>query len=212
MKLQTRAEAGSIRLEAKPNNQFDRTIFNAIPIPAFVVDGDVRILDMNSAAAQLCGQDREAVYRRRGGEVLHCLNSTEVPEGCGRGALCENCVIRNSVTACLKGQTVSRQRINLQFAPELAAKDVQALITASPIPDSDEKLALLFVEDITEISTLKDIIPMCMKCRKLRSDEQYWQTVEQYFHDHIGLDFSHGICPQCVDKYFPQFRSKPEAY
>jgi hypothetical protein len=50
---------------------------------------------------------------------------------------------------------------------------------------------------------------MCMKCRKIRNDEQYWQTVEQYFHEHIGVDFSHGICPKCVDEFFPEFRVKP---
>ena len=31
---------------------------------------------------------------------------------------------------------------------------------------------------------------MCMQCRKIRNDDEYWQTVEQYFHDHIGVDFS----------------------
>jgi hypothetical protein len=64
-----------------------------------------------------------------------------------------------------------------------------------------EPLALVIIEDITEISTLKSIIPMCMQCRKIRNDEQYWQTVEQYFHEHIGVDFSHGICPDCIDKF-----------
>jgi hypothetical protein len=64
------------------------------------------------------------------------------------------------------------------------------------------------IEDITEISTLKSIIPMCMKCRKIRNDEQYWQSVEQYFHEHIGVDFSHGICPECVDEFYPEFRRR----
>jgi hypothetical protein len=99
--------------------------------------------------------------------------------------------------------------MNLVLTDGLAVKDLQVLITASPISDSDEKLALLIVEDITEISTLKSIIPMCMKCRKIRNDEQYWQSVEQYFHEHAGIDFSHGICPKCADEFYADYASKP---
>jgi hypothetical protein len=96
--------------------------------------------------------------------------------------------------------------MKMDFLPGAGRKTMELLITASPIAGSDERLALLIIEDITEISTLKSIIPMCMKCRKIRNDEQYWQSVEQYFHEHIGVDFSHGICPECVDAFYPEFR------
>jgi hypothetical protein len=185
-----------------------QTILNAIPTPVFVVDDDVRIADLNEVASGFSGQEKGDVLRRRGGEVLHCLYSTDVPEGCGRAPSCQQCVIRNSVTACLKGQAVSRARMKMDFLPGSGRKTMELLITASPIASSDERLALLIIEDITEISTLKSIIPMCMKCRKIRNDEQYWQSVEQYFHEHIGVDFSHGICPECVDEFYPEFRRR----
>jgi hypothetical protein len=98
--------------------------------------------------------------------------------------------------------------MKMDFLPGSGRKTMELLITASPIASSDERLALLIIEDITEISTLKSIIPMCMKCRKIRNDEQYWQSVEQYFHEHIGVDFSHGICPECVDEFYPEFRRR----
>jgi len=127
-----------------------RTILNAIPIPTFVVGDDVQIFDLNDAAAHFCGQNRDAVYGRRGGDVLHCLHSTDVPEGCGRAPFCKECVIRNSVTKCLEGQTISRKVMKFQVAHEKKRKDLQVLITASPMPDGDEKLALVMVEDITD--------------------------------------------------------------
>lgn len=192
----------------RPSNPCDRAIFNAIPIPAFVVDDDVRIIEMNDAAAEFCGQSHEEVYRRRGGEVLRCLHSTDVPEGCGRGARCEECVIRNSVAECLEGQTVSRRIMHLQLAPELAERELQILITASPMPDSAGKLALLMVEDITEISTLKSLLPTCMMCKKIRNDKQFWTNMEEYFREHAGVEFSHGICPACAAKYYPDFYQK----
>jgi signal transduction histidine kinase len=136
-------------LEPKPVDTIDRTILNAIPIPAFVVDDDIQIVDMNSAAARLCARDHEVVYKCRGGEVLHCLHSTDITDGCGRAPLCQQCVIRHSVTSCLQGHTVSRARMSMDFLPESGEKTRELLITSSPISTSGERLALLIVEDIT---------------------------------------------------------------
>jgi len=139
---------GGNRLELKSVYTFDRTILSAIPLPAFVVDDDVQIIDMNSAAAQLCSQDPGVVYRCQGGEALHCIHSTEVPDGCGRAPLCKQCVIRRSVMSCLNGQAINRARMSMNFLPESGRKARELLVTASPIPQSDG-LALLIIEDIT---------------------------------------------------------------
>jgi PAS domain-containing protein len=191
----------------RSDNTLYRTILNAIPSPVFIVDDDVRITDLNEVAATMSEQQKEAVFRRRGGEVLHCIHSTDVTEGCGRAPSCKHCVIRNSVKECLEGKAVSRARMKMDFQPMSGRKTMELLITASPIAGDGEPLALVIIEDITEISALKGIVPMCMQCRKIRNDEEYWQTVEQYFHDHIGVDVSHGICPACVDKYYSEYRS-----
>ncbi len=127
-----------------------RTSLNAIPIPAFVVDSDVQILDLNEAAANFCDQKRETVHKSRGGKVLQCTHSTDASEGCGRGPFCKDCVLRNSVTKCLEGQTISRKVMKLELAYKHDAKDLRVLITATPILDGEKKLALVMVEDITD--------------------------------------------------------------
>jgi DNA-binding response OmpR family regulator len=53
----------------------------------------------------------------------------------------------------------------------------------------------------TEIRQLKTLIPICMYCKKIRDDSDYWEQMENYIHEHTGSDFSHGICPECYDKY-----------
>jgi len=185
------------------NDSYYKTILNAIPIVIFVVDGDVRIHDLNNAAANIFGLNKATVLKRRGGEVLHCLHMHDVPEGCGRGEFCRTCVIRNSVAASLQGQTVTRRRTKVELLLGGSKKELELLITASPLPSNDEPLALLIIEDISEISTLRDIIPICMKCKKIRDDQQYWRNVEAYFKDYIGVDFSHGICPTCLKELYP---------
>jgi hypothetical protein len=183
------------------NSQFDRTIFDAIPIPAFVVNGDVQIADLNDAAAQFCGQALNMVYKRRGGDVLGCLHATDVSEGCGRGPVCHGCVIRNSVALCLEGRTVSHRVVNLQLSHGLEVKELQALVTASPLPDGGEKLVLLIIDYIPEIFALESVVPICMRCKKIWDDGQCWTEVEEYFHDHAGVSFAHGLCPECAKRF-----------
>ena len=57
-------------------------------------------------------------------------------------------------------------------------KEIELLITASPMPSSEEPQVLLILEDINEISTLRDIIPICAHCKKIRDDQKYWHSVE----------------------------------
>jgi len=51
----------------------------------------------------------------------------------------------------------------------------------------------------TEIRQLKDMIPICSYCYKVRNGEEYWERVETYIRERTGSRFSHGICPECYD-------------
>jgi PAS domain-containing protein len=187
-------------------NLYYQTILNAIPLAIFVVDEDVRIHDLNDAAATVFGLNKGAVLKRRGGEVLRCLHRHDAREGCGRGEYCQtSCVIRNSVKTSLQGQTVTRRRTKVELLLGDSKKELELLITASPLPSNDEPLALLIIEDISEMTTLRDIIPICAKCKKIRDDQQYWHSVEAYFKDYIGVDFSHGLCPTCMKEFYSHF-------
>jgi DNA-binding response OmpR family regulator len=46
---------------------------------------------------------------------------------------------------------------------------------------------------------LQGLLPICSYCKKIRSDQNYWQQVEEYLTDHAGVHFSHGICPDCFE-------------
>jgi hypothetical protein len=50
---------------------------------------------------------------------------------------------------------------------------------------------------------LRNIVPICSVCKKVRNDEQYWEQVEEYFANHMEIRFSHGICPECMKKEYP---------
>jgi len=56
---------------------------------------------------------------------------------------------------------------------------------------------------LAEVRTLRGILPICSHCKKIRDDNGYWNMLESYIHKHSEADFSHGICPECAKKYYP---------
>lgn len=59
-----------------------------------------------------------------------------------------------------------------------------------------------------EVETLRDLLPMCAWCRKIRNDEQLWLGLEEYFSRHSNTRFSHGICPECAKGFRKEIEQK----
>ena len=59
---------------------------------------------------------------------------------------------------------------------------------------------------LDEVRTLRGIVPICSNCKKIRDDKGYWNQVEKYVSDHTEARFSHGICPDCLEKLYPQLK------
>ncbi|HET9177317.1 MAG TPA: response regulator transcription factor [Terriglobia bacterium] len=53
---------------------------------------------------------------------------------------------------------------------------------------------------LKQVKQLRGLLPICMYCKKIRNDGDYWQQVETYISDHSEAEFSHGICPGCYEK------------
>lgn len=58
-----------------------------------------------------------------------------------------------------------------------------------------------------EIKTLSGLLPICSYCKNIRDDKGYWNKLENYLHEHSGADFTHSICPDCVEKHFPRYKN-----
>lgn len=71
-----------------------------------------------------------------------------------------------------------------------------------------ERLIVELQTTLEQVKTLSGLIPICANCKRIRSDEGYWQQVEEYLIQHSDADFSHGICPNCLDELYPEYRGK----
>jgi len=63
-------------------------------------------------------------------------------------------------------------------------------------------------EALDTVKTLKGLVPICANCKKIRNDDGYWQQVESYVMEHTEAEFSHGICPDCMKKLYPEYYDK----
>ena len=54
-------------------------------------------------------------------------------------------------------------------------------------------------------NTLRSFLPICANCKKIREEDDSWIPIEEYIRDHSETEFSHGICPECAKKLYPEF-------
>ena len=65
-------------------------------------------------------------------------------------------------------------------------------------------------EAMAHIKFLQGILPICMFCHRIRDDEESWRRIEDYLVEHADVQLSHGLCPQCFEKNYPELYLKSQ--
>jgi PAS domain S-box-containing protein len=107
----------------------------------------------------------------------------------------------------------------------------RAEITDAPVELEGGRAVIAFVQDVTErrrseeererligqlqraladVKTLRGLLPICAHCKKVRDDHGYWSRIETFLRQHSEAEFTHGICPDCATKYFPDEMAEDE--
>ncbi|MDF2771649.1 MAG: diguanylate cyclase protein [Geminicoccaceae bacterium] len=68
-----------------------------------------------------------------------------------------------------------------------------------------KKLERELAAALREVRTLRGLLPICMYCKQIRDPEGKWSSVEAYVRARADVEFSHGICPQCLVKHYPDY-------
>lgn len=129
---------------------FHRMLFDAMPMPVFVVDQDVTLLEYNTAAARLLAKGQQEWMGHRVGDAFHCIHSSDVPEGCGRGPVCLDCVLRQSVRAASQGQRVTRRLAPMELKLKGKMKHLNLRVTCHPFQYERHALILLILEGVDD--------------------------------------------------------------
>jgi len=75
------------------------------------------------------------------------------------------------------------------------------------LEDDKQKLLNNLQEVLAQVKTLSGLLPICSVCKRIRDDNGYWQQVEGYIQKHTDATFTHGVCPECFLKLYPDFDS-----
>jgi hypothetical protein len=188
--------------------EFIQEVFNVIPLIVLVVDDDVRIQLLNNEAEKTISYNSEYVLKKRGGDVFHCIHSRENENGCGSAEFCKDCIIRNSVKASINGKHIHREKVKMELVKDEQVENVYFSITASPFEYEGKNLVLLVLENISDLLQLKNLLPMCSRCNKVRDDKEYWVSVESYLKLNLDQMTTHSLCPECVLKVYPDYFMK----
>ncbi|UCF94125.1 MAG: PAS domain S-box protein [Desulfobacterales bacterium] len=63
-------------------------------------------------------------------------------------------------------------------------------------------------ESLAKVKTLRGLLPICASCKKIRDDNGYWNQLDAYIRSHSDVQFTHGICPECAQKLYPEYYQK----
>jgi GAF domain-containing protein len=94
------------------------------------------------------------------------------------------------------------ERIGGQISGMIA--NAQLFIELKRTEEAREKLIRELQEALANIKILRGMLPICSSCKKIRDDKGYWNQIESYIRDHTEAEFTHGICPECMKKLYPE--------
>jgi PAS domain S-box-containing protein len=193
----------------KETTAFLNTLLNAIPAPIFYKDTDGRYIGFNKSFEEFFGKTKQElvgksvfdISPRELAEVYHAKDlgllhnpGTQVYDfqvKDTRGVV-RDVVFHKSTFCDSQGEVLGL---------------IGAILDITERKRMEQEKANLIIElqkSLSEIKQLSRILPICASCKKIRDDEGYWKEVETYISDHSEAQFSHGICPDCIRKLYPE--------
>ncbi len=93
-------------------------------------------------------------------------------------------------------RTAELQEVNRQLARDIDRRE--------RLEAEREKLIGELREALARVKRLSGLLPICAHCKRIRDDRGYWNQLEAYISTHSEAEFSHGLCPDCVARYYPE--------
>jgi DNA-binding NtrC family response regulator len=99
-------------------------------------------------------------------------------------------------------QKVDERTRELQIANEALQEEIEV---RKLLEHEREEYVKELQMALAEVKTLSGLLPICASCKKIRDDNGYWNQIEKYLRTHTQARFTHGICPDCARKLYPEY-------
>ncbi|MBG0779655.1 MAG: PAS domain-containing protein [Desulfotignum balticum] len=168
-----------------------------------VLDVRGRFQDLNPVAEKMLGRTAGSLMGRSADEIQASL-----PGWQQLMSATENCSVE---TRMVQNKTPGHYDMNLTLMQDsrrrikgrlILIRDITRRKTAEA---EKERLYTELKASLEQTRKLQGLLPICAHCKNIRDDEGYWHQVEAYVTRHSDATFSHGICPDCMKKLYPDY-------
>ncbi len=195
-----------IESQLEDNERYMRSILQTTVDGFWEIDSNGRIVEVNQAYCTLSGYDKNEII----GMHISDLEAIELPE---ETAVHFQRIISNGSDIF---ETWHRRKDGSVFPLEVSVTFIDSkggrmicfcrnLTERKAIERERENLISELKGALAQVKMLSGLLPICSHCKKIRDDKGYWNQIESYIHEHSEADFSHGICPECARKHYPDF-------
>ncbi len=94
--------------------------------------------------------------------------------------------------------------IKKPFKPKELLARMEVHLELKRALETQNKLIKKLKKQIDENEKLRNLVPICFHCKKVRDDKGFWENVDSFISQHSNIDFSHGVCPDCMEKYYSE--------
>lgn len=196
------------------HEQWLSTVVASVAEGIVVTDRNGDVGWLNRAAERLVGRPLKEAEGRPLEEVLQFCDEHQFPVF--QNLLLDVMVagVKREWTGGIWLQPVTGARLPVEFTAAPLRKDggltsgmvlvLRDVTARQQLETEREKLIRSLREALDQVQTLSGLLPICSYCKRIRKDNGYWEEVERYISDRSAVRFSHGICPDCLRRDYPE--------
>ena len=166
-----------------------------------------RLIDCNKRYAEMAGRSREELLKIETTQNISIPLTEE-----NHDSTVQDIVFRGSFSWIRpdgKNNVIEYTAVPIKLQGKTITIGIDREITERKrIEDEREHLIKELQDALADVKTLSGLVPICANCKQIRDDKGFWMQVESYIQERSQARFSHGICPDCMRKLYPEFLPK----
>jgi PAS domain S-box-containing protein len=194
---------------------FRQQLLDTIPIPVFYKDKDLIYLGCNESYAKFLGLERsrivgKTVFDVAPPELARIYQAKDVQLMEQPGSQIYECDVESRAHQSKRHVIFHKAAFGNPGDPTSGI--VGAIMDVTEIRDADNRREQVISElrqALDKVKLLSGMLPICANCKKIRDDKGYWNQIESYIGAHSEAEFSHGMCPECMHKFYPDLDEAP---
>lgn len=196
-----------VELEALNERYFD--LYDMAPVGYCTISESGLFLEVNLAAATMLDLTRKALVKQpisrfifKDDQDIYYLRREKLFKS-GEPQSCELRMVKSDTTTFWVNieATVTCDHDGISVCRAV----VNSITERKQLEAGREQLISELREALAQVKTMSGLLPICTHCKKIRDDKGYWNQIEAYIETHSDVDFSHSICQECAEKFYPDY-------